>query len=176
MKLHTSQYFCKHPNNYPPHDESPKHNTHPIIEVIHLVLLQHVAGGLRAVVDYDVEVSPRLKLSLPVAYGRQRNNHQEWTSARFWARLVVGFLTFVYKNQGQGKGYLCIYVIIIIKYNVIIGESCDLTLNHPQSTITTLPIYPSTHLIPYSTISCMKVMDWIVLPRPISSAKMQFCL
>lgn len=47
------------------------------IFVVHLVLLNHVSALRRAVIDDDVEIRPRLKLSLPVADRRQRNDDQK---------------------------------------------------------------------------------------------------
>ena len=53
---------------------------HLAILVVHLVLLDHVATGRRAVVDDNVEVRPRLKLSLPVPEGGERNDDEERTA------------------------------------------------------------------------------------------------
>lgn len=48
--------------------------------VVHLIFLDHVTARCRSVVHDHVEIGPRLKLPLPVADRRKRNDDEEWST------------------------------------------------------------------------------------------------
>lgn len=49
------------------------------IPEVHLVLLKHLPADHAPVIDNDIEMSPRSKLTLPVCYGGQWGNDEEGT-------------------------------------------------------------------------------------------------
>lgn len=62
--------------------------THLIVSMVHLVLQDHLPADLTAVIDDDVQLGPRAKLSLPVGDGGKRGDDEEGSSQTHVEDLV----------------------------------------------------------------------------------------